>query len=151
MDSPPLFMGVVSPKNMCDFSKKNSLFPPPTAQNFFQVPAGKKKIEKNQHTWTPRPQNWGGGVGHFGSGWSSTFTPVWGGEGLLKGYSPGWGNKIWCKPKVVPIKGYYLGDKDTTSALFNVLMITNNHWWWEKFSPIKLKKHCFKILENVMK
>ncbi len=49
-----------------------------------------------------------GGVGHFGWAGIPTFTPGVG--DLLKGYSPGGGNKIWCKPKVVPIKGYNLGE-----------------------------------------
>ncbi len=34
---------------------------------------------------------------------------VWG-VGGTQGVQPWGGNKIWCKPKVVSIKGYYLGE-----------------------------------------
>jgi hypothetical protein len=55
----------------------------------------------------PNPKIGGGGrslrfgpkFNFYGAGW-----------GVLKGYSHRGGNKIWCKPKVVPIKGYYLGE-----------------------------------------
>jgi hypothetical protein len=45
--------------------------------------------------------------GSFRFGLMSDFYPPWG--VASQGVQPWGGNRIWCKLKVVPIKGYYLG------------------------------------------
>ncbi len=80
MNSPTLLWGRGRvPKKLCDISKKircSRLSSPKTFSKSRQAKFQKKnlKIKKLQHIWTPRPQNRGGGVGHFGSGRRSTFT-----------------------------------------------------------------------------
>ncbi len=107
----PVLRGACPQKHVWFFQKKNSSFLPFVAQNFFL-----NFFSQNQKIpayLNPRPRN-GGRSLRFGLKFD--FYPRlrgWG-WGLLKGYSPGWGNKIWCKPKVVPIKGYYLGDEETS-------------------------------------
>ncbi len=53
-----------------------------------------------------------------------------GGGGYSRGTALGEG-KIWCKPKVVPIKGYYLGDQ-----LYPTL-----HWVVSPYHAYLYKKH----------
>ncbi len=89
-------------------------------------------FEKFQHIRTPQLQNWGRG---------------------LKGCSRGGGNKIWRKPKVLPIKRYYLSDNKYLSKVgissidSEVSRIPSGHgphlqtlhsrrrWWWPVSRP----------------
>ncbi len=90
MDSPPLFTGACPQNHVRFFQKKKTFF------SSFPLPATPIFLSKFSMFELPQPQN--KRVGHIGSGRSSTFIPC-GGGGAAR-------NKIWCKPKVVPIKGY---------------------------------------------
>ncbi len=82
MDCPPFFYGV--PNNRCDFFQKIFFFVVPASRrrNFFskfrQAKFSKIFFSKSKNSSIfelPDPKI-GGGVGHFGSGRSSTFNPV---------------------------------------------------------------------------